>query len=91
MGIFGSDSAIVKGMFDGYSNATDAIQLIAGIMPMVFTFFLIVFVILGLVLAYHWRKYAYNIGAAFLFQIFYWGIGGLLIAGMGTALITFRG
>lgn len=77
-------------MFTDVAGTPDAVDLISSAMPIIFGIVLLVFVVLGLILAYHWRKYSYNVGAAFLFQVFYWGIGGLFIAAMGTAIITFR-
>jgi hypothetical protein len=70
---------------DGFS--ADSFLNIA--LPAVFALAVLVFIVLGLVLAYHWRKYSYNAAAAWLFQVVYWGGGGLLIFALGGALVGF--
>lgn len=58
-------------------------------MPIVLSLWLGVFILLGIVLSYHWREYGYNIFAAWLFTVLYYVIGVGLIAGMFIAKITF--
>ena len=74
-------------VFDGF----DATKFISGALPIIFGIAVILFVILGIILAYHWRKYSYNSVAAFMFQVFYWVIGAGLLLGMGISLISFIG
>ena len=69
----------------------EAVKFISGAMPIFFGIAVILFVVLGIVLAYHWRKYSYNSAGAFMFQVFYWVIGVGLLIGMGISLITFTG
>jgi hypothetical protein len=59
----------------------DAIQVsgfLDAAIPIIFYVALGLFALFGGILDYHWRKYSYNLGALFLFRIFFFG-GGILI------------
>ena len=74
--------------FDTISSFS-IVQYIGPAMPIILGIWLIVYVLLGIVLSYHWNQYGYNIIAAWLFVALYFVIGGALIAGMLIATSTF--
>lgn len=54
-------------------------------MTAIFWIWMVVFILLGIVLSYHWREYGYNILAAWLFTAIYFSVGIGLLAGMFIA------
>jgi hypothetical protein len=57
-------------------------------MPYAFLVFLVVFLLLGAVLDFHWRKYGIGLIQAFKFRITYVAIGIILLGVMAVSLIT---
>lgn len=58
-------------------------------MTIIFSIWLGIFILLGIVLSFHWREYGYNIFAAWLFTAFYFAVGIGLLAGMFAANVFF--
>ena len=54
-------------------------------MGVIFTVWLIVFILLGIVLSFHWRQYSYNVFGAWLFTFLYFTIGIALLIAMAAA------
>lgn len=58
-------------------------------MPIVFSVWIGVFILLGVVLSFHWREYGYNVIAGWVFTALYFIIGIGFLAGMFMAKLAF--
>ena len=70
-------------------TAQKAVSIIEVAMPIIFLVWLLLFVVMGLILRYHWRRYGIEQVKSSKITIIYFSIGGLFILGMLILYITF--
>ncbi|PIR88045.1 MAG: hypothetical protein COU10_01290 [Candidatus Harrisonbacteria bacterium CG10_big_fil_rev_8_21_14_0_10_45_28] len=70
-------------------SAGSIIGIIEVAMPIIFFVWLLVFLILGFILKYHWRRYGVEIPKSKKIAVIYFIVGFVLLAGMLASYIYF--